>query len=64
MSFLKRKEQSPISVIAEILFIKSRYFLIETSLDMNVGVFGETSVGFLKSDVLKFFPKHSKSLLI
>ena len=28
-----------------------------SSIDMNVGVFWETSVGFLKSAVLQLFPK-------
>ena len=31
------------------------------AIDMNVGVFWETSVGFLKSVVLQLFPKYSQS---
>ena len=31
------------------------------SVAMNVGVFWETSVSFLKSVVLQFFPKYSQS---
>ena len=31
------------------------------SIDMNVDVFWETSVGFLKSQVLQLFPKYSQS---
>ena len=30
-------------------------------IDMNVGVFWETSVGFLKSVVSQLFPKYSQS---
>ena len=30
-------------------------------IDMNVGVFCETPVGFLKSVVLQVFPKYSQS---
>ena len=29
--------------------------------DMNVGVFWETAVGFLKSVVLQLFPKYNQS---
>ena len=31
------------------------------SIDMNIGVFSETSVSFLKSVVLQLFPKYSQS---
>ena len=34
------------------------------SIDMNVGVFWETSVGFLKSVVLQLFPKYSQNYAI
>ena len=30
-------------------------------IDMNVGVFWETSTGFLKKVVLQFFPKYNQS---
>ena len=30
-------------------------------IDMNIGVFWETSVGFLKSVILQLFPKYSQS---
>ena len=30
-------------------------------IDMNVGVFSETSVGFLESVVLQFSPKYNQS---
>ena len=30
-------------------------------IDMNVGEFSETSVGFLKSVILQLFPKYSQS---
>ena len=34
------------------IFLKNRHFVMGTSIDMNVGVFWETSVGFLKIVVL------------
>ena len=40
---------------------KHKYFLMGKPIDMNVGVFWETSVGFLKSVVLQLFPKYSQS---
>ena len=43
------------------IFLKSCYFEMGASIDMNVGVFWETSVGFLKSVVLQLFPKYSQS---
>ena len=44
-----------------LIFLKGRYFVMEASIDMNVGVFWETSVGFLKSVVLQLFPRYSQS---
>ena len=35
--------------------------VLNDPIDMNVGVFWETSVGFLKSVVLQLFPKYSQS---
>ena len=32
-----------------------------SAIDMNVDVFWETSVGFLKSVILQLFPKYSQS---
>ena len=43
------------------IFLKGRYFVMGGPLNMNVGVFWETSVGFLKSMVLQLFPKYSQS---
>ena len=43
------------------IFLKSHYFIKGDSIDMNVGVFWETSVGFLKSILLQPFPKYSQS---
>ena len=40
------------------IFLKSRYFVMGASIDINVGLFWETSVGFLKSVVLQLFPKY------
>ena len=42
------------------IFLKSRYFIMGGIIDMNFGMFWETSVGFLKSVVLQFFPKYSQ----
>ena len=39
---------------------KGRYFVMGGPIDMNVSVFWETSVGFLKSVVLELFPKYSQ----
>ena len=43
------------------IFLKTHYFVMGGSIDMNVGVFWETSVGFLKSLVLQLFLKYSQS---
>ena len=43
------------------VFLKGRYFVMGGPVDMNIGVFWETSVGFLKSVILQLFPKHSQS---
>ena len=44
-----------------LIFLKGRYFVMGGSIDMNVSVFLETSVGFIKSVVVQIFPKHSQS---
>ena len=41
------------------IFLKERYFVMSGPIDMNFGVFLETSVSFLKSVVLQLFPKYS-----
>ena len=43
------------------ILLKDRYFVMGGPINMNVGVFWETSVGFLKSVVLQLFPKYSQS---
>ena len=43
------------------VFLKNRYFVMGSPIDMNVDVFWETSVGFLKCVVLQLFPKYSQS---
>ena len=43
------------------VFFKGRYFVIGGPIDMNVGVFCETSVSLLKRVVLQLFPKYSRS---
>ena len=42
-------------------FLKGRYFVMDGSIDTSVGVFSETSVGFLKGAVLQFSPKYGQS---
>ena len=46
------------------VFLRGRYFLMGSSIDMNFDVFLETSVGFLKCVVLQLFPKYSQSYVI
>ena len=41
--------------------LKDCYFVMGSPIDMSIDVFWETSVGFLKSVVLKLFPKYSQS---
>ena len=43
------------------MFLRGRYFVMGSPIDMNVDVFWETSVGFLKSVVLQLFSKYSQS---
>ena len=40
---------------------KGPLFRNEWPIDMNFGVFWETSMGFLKSVVLQLFPRYSQS---
>ena len=42
-------------------FLIGRYFVMGGPIDITVGVFWETSVGFLKNVVLQLFPKYSQS---
>ena len=44
-----------------LIFLKGRYFVIGDSIDMNIGVFWENSVGLLKSVVVQLFSKCSRS---
>ena len=53
-SFILKKEPR------EKTLLKSRYFVMGGLIDMNVGVFWETSVGFFKSVVVQRFPKYSQ----
>ena len=46
------------------IFLKSLYLVTGGSIDMNFGVFWETSVGFLKSVVLQLFQNIVKLMLI
>ena len=43
------------------IFLKGHYFVTEGCIDINVGVFWETSVGFLKIVVSQLLPKYSQS---
>ena len=40
------------------ILFSGRYFIMGGPIGMNVGVFGETFVGFLKSVILQLFPKY------
>ena len=40
-----------------LIFLKGRYFVMGGSIDMNVGVFWETSVGFFEKWKYATFPK-------
>ena len=42
-------------------FLKGLYFLVGGPINMNIGAFSETSVGFLKSVILQLFSKYSQS---
>ena len=54
-------EERAIKKTQNFIFLKVRYFVMGSSIDMNVGVFTETSFGFLKSVVFQLFPKYSPS---
>ena len=41
------------------IFLKGCYFVMGSPIDMNVDVFLETFVGFLKSVILQLFLKYS-----
>ena len=56
--FILKKE--PLKKNKFFIFLKSRYFVMGASIDMNVGMFWETSGDFLKSVVLQLFPKYSQ----
>ena len=43
------------------VFLKGRYFVMGCPIDMNVCVFWETYVRFLRSVLLQLFPKYSPS---
>ena len=55
--FFKKKEPPKETQIFHI----SRYFVMGSPIDMDVGVFWETYVDFVKSAVLQLFPKYSQS---
>ena len=59
-AFFILKQESP-KKHKSLIFLKGHYFVMGGSIDMNVDVFWETSVGFLKSVVLQLFPKYSQS---
>ena len=43
------------------MLLRGRYFVMGSPIDLNVDVFRETSVCFLKCVVLQLFPKYSQS---
>ena len=42
------------------IFLKGRYFGLGGPVDMNLGMFWKTFVGFLKRVALQFSPKYSQ----
>ena len=61
MSAIFSLEKEPTKKHKFFIFLKGCYFVMGSPIDMNVDVFWETSVGFLKSVVLQLFPKYSQS---
>ena len=60
--FMKSSKcQEPPKNHKSFIFLQGRYFVMGGPIDMNIGVFWETSAGFLKSVVLQLFPKYSQS---
>ena len=57
--FILKKE--PPKRLKFFIFLKGRYFVKAGSIDMNVCVFWETCVTFLKNVVLQLFPKSTQS---
>ena len=43
------------------MFLRGRYFVMDSPIDMNVDMFWESSVGFLKCVALQLFSKYSQS---
>ena len=56
------EKRAPQKIIAFPFFLKSHYFALCDPIDINVGVFCESSVGFPKSVVLEHFPKFSQNI--
>ena len=42
------------------VFLKGRYFVMGSPVDINIGTFWETFAGFLKSVILQLFSKYSQ----
>ena len=43
------------------MFLRDCYFVMDSPVDINIDVFWETSVDFIKRVVLQLFPKYSQS---
>ena len=43
------------------IYLKGRYFIMGHPIVVNVAVFSDTSLAFLKSVVLQLFPKYRQS---
>ena len=43
------------------MFLRGRYFVMGSPINMNVDFFRETFVGLLKCVLLQLFPKYSQS---
>ena len=61
MSAIYILKQEPAKKHNFFIFLKSYYFVIGDTIDMNVAGFWEISVRFLKCVILQLFPKYSQS---
>ena len=54
-------EKGPAKKLTFFILLNGRYLIMGGPIDMNFGIFQETSVDFLKSVVLQLFPKYSQN---
>ena len=63
MSSIFISEKEPLKQHNFFIFLKGRYFVMGGPIDINVGVFWESSVDFRKRVVSQLSPKYSQSYL-